>query len=79
VSLQKTGFGIRGGETLIGDRTAQPAGAVSQVCEFGPPSVKGQNGPRGNWQSEQLHLEGKLSRLLTAQNVKLFEKANTVT
>ena len=39
----------------------------------------GRNGPRGNWHSGQLHLEGKLSRLLTAQNVKLFEKANTVT
>ena len=41
VSLQKTGFGIRGGEALIGDRTAQPASAVSQVCEFGPPLLKG--------------------------------------
>lgn len=39
----------------------------------------GRNGPHGNWRSEILHLEGKLSRLLSAQNVKLFEKTNTMT
>lgn len=39
----------------------------------------GRNGPHGNWRSEILHLEGKLSWLLSARNVKLFEKTNTMT
>ena len=62
----------------------RPHGTASQcgqpgMCIWPTVAEGGKNGPRGNWQSEQLHLEGKLSRLLTAQNVKFFEKANTVT